>query len=312
MPKPAPRLGKGLSAIIGPRASTALHVPTEDRPPSATQTSSAAGAGAMVLQHIPVTQISPNPRQPRTGLDQAALTQLAASIRRTGILQPVLVRPIGPDSFELLAGERRWRAAQLAGLHTVAAIVRDSTDLQSLELALIENLQREDLTPLERASAYQQLLEMSGVTAEVLADRLGESRASISNYLRLLNLAPGVQELISAGELGMGQARALAAIRDPQRQLALARLAVRRNLSVRQVEALVREPARAADTRFRGASPVAGHLAEIEQTFSKAVGLAVSLQPGRKKNSGRIVIRYNSLEEFDRIAEKLGASPPSE
>ena len=305
MSKSTPRLGKGLSALIGTRttlsaaseraaAAIAAGSPQEPRP------------GDRVAQ-IPIDQLEPNPFQPRTRFDEDALAELAASVKQSGLLQPVLVRRLGDGRFQIVAGERRWRAARLAGLETVPAIVREVSDAEALEPALIENLQREDLDPLERAAAYQQLIDKTGLTIEQVAQRLGQSRANVSNYLRLLKLGEEVREMISAGRLGMGQARALLAVSNPQRQLAIARMAVRRNLSVRQVEELARRAEQSAACEPRPVSPVRKHLAELEERFSKAVGLPVRLQPGRKKNSGRIVIRYNSLEEFDRIAEMLGA-----
>jgi ParB family chromosome partitioning protein len=210
----------------------------------------------------------------------------------------------------LVAGERRLRAARLAGLDAVPAIVREFSDSESLEVALLENLQREDLGPLERAAAYQQYLETFGGTVEDLAKKMCESRANISNYLRLLKLHPEVCYMLGNGELGMGQARALAGVADSQRQLALAKLAARRNLSVRQVEELVRKAVSPTETRPSEPdierSSAQAHLASVEEALSRELGLRIRIMPGRKKNSGRMVIRYNGLEEFDRIAERLG------
>jgi len=295
MAKSEPRLGRGLTSLIRPQSPAAPAIPAE--PPSA-----AAVAGP---REIPTEAIRANAAQPRKKFDDAPLQELAASIRTHGILQPLIVRARG-DGFELIAGERRLRAARLAGLPTVPAIVKNANDSVSLEIALIENLQREDLTTLERARAYQQYLDTFGGQVDRLAERLGESRSNVANYLRLLTLSPAVQELLASGELGMGQARALIGVPDTAKQLALARMVVRRNLSVRQVESLVKAdgdpgakaPARTAQTT--------GHLRDVERGLSKALGVSVSLRAGRKKNSGQIVIRYNSLEEFDRIAERIG------
>lgn len=295
MSKPAPRLGKGLAALVRERAPA----------------HPAGAAEKHGIADVPVERIAPNPRQPRTVFDDAPLEELAESIRTHGLLQPIVVRALGDGAYELIAGERRLRAARLAKRETVPAVIREATDAQALELALIENLQREDLDPLERAAAYQQYLDSFGGSIEDLARRLCESRASISNYLRLLKLHPEICYLLGSGELGMGQARALAAIIDPQRQLGLARLAVRRNLSVRQVEDLARQateesPNKAAvepekDGRHR-------HLQVVEERLSKSLGLRVRLVSGRKKNAGRVIIAYDSLDEFDRIAERLGGS----
>jgi ParB family chromosome partitioning protein len=305
MTKSAPRLGKGLSALIGPRAGAPFHHRTAAAQEAATAALRSTTLGASFFRDIPLDQIRPNPRQPRTSLDQTALEHFAESVRHAGILQPVVVRALPDGAYELVAGERRWRAAALAGLKTVPALVRELSDAESFEAALIENLQREDLAPLERATAYQQLIDTLGVTAAAAAARLGESRANVSNYLRILALSDEIKQLIAAGQLGMGQARAVAGIDNPQRQLAAARLAVRRNLSVRQVEALAKRSGLAEAAPRSAPRQGDAHLADVEQALRKALGLTVSLHPGRKKNSGRVIIRYGSLEEFDRLAEKI-------
>ncbi len=296
MTKNQPRLGKGLSALIAPR-------PAATR--SAEEKTVTASQG---VASIPLDRIRRNPNQPRRQFDERSVGSLAASIRSKGLLQPVLVRPLADGEYQLVAGERRWRAAQLAGLDRIPAIIRAATDAESIELALIENLQREDLNALERAEAYRQYLEAYGASVDELAVRVGESRPSVSNYLRLLNLNSSVQDLIRAGELGMGQARAIAGIEDPQAQLGLARLAVRRNLSVRQVEALAKQRVGVREEGARAGVERPKHLDDVERAFGRALGLAVQVKPGRGKNAGRIVIRYRSLEEFDRVAERLGAS----
>jgi ParB family chromosome partitioning protein len=299
MSKPAPRLGRGLSALIGqPPTQSLRHRPAAP----------AGDAAAENPLEIPIEQIIPNPYQPRSTFDDASLQELAASIRRAGVLQPVLVRPRPDGRFELVAGERRWRAAKLANRTTIPAITRQLTDVEALEIALIENLQREDLKPLERAAAFVAFTEAFHISIDELATRLGQSRANIANYVRLNRLPEQVKSLLESNELGMGQARAIAGITDPQRQLAVARLAVRRNLSVRQVEELAKpgdpvQPPTLAPPQPDGRSR---HLDEVQTALSKALGLPVQLEPGRKKNAGRVVITYNSLEEFDRIAERLG------
>jgi ParB family chromosome partitioning protein len=215
----------------------------------------------------------------------------------------------GDGQFEIVAGERRWRAAKLAGLETVPALVREFSDAQAFETALVENLQREDLAPLERAAAYQHYLDTFGGTIEDLAARMSESRANISNYLRLLKLQPEVCYLLGSGELSMGHARAVAGVNDPQRQLAIAKLAARRNLSVRQVEELARtanEPSQSPPEPTPEVKAQRRHMGTVAETLSKSIGLRVRLVPGRKKNSGRVIITYGTLEEFDRIAERLG------
>jgi ParB family chromosome partitioning protein len=303
MAKTTSRLGKGLTTLITPQQLL---------PPQATIPPPAPLQGDRI-HLIPIDAISPNPRQPRTAVNDQSLADLADSIRVNGILQPLLVRSIGHQSFELIAGERRWRAAKVAGLKEVPAIVRDVSDSESFQFALVENLQREDLTPLERAAAYQHYLDSFGGTIEDLGRRLSQSRANISNYLRLLKLGPEICYMLGRGELGMGQARAIAGLTDPQRQLAIARLAARRNLSVRQVEQLVRDADKSGGEPRQKEAPAAQdasrrHLRDVEGALTKALGLSVQIRPGRRKNSGRVLITYGSLEDFDRIAERLGGS----
>ena len=299
MSKTAPRLGKGLSAIIGPRDNA--------RKPKPQVHSPEARESRDGSHEIPLGRIHPNRRQPRSEFEPAALEQLAESIRTHGVMQPAVVRAESDGSYELIAGERRWRAAKLAGLDALPVIIRQCTDAEAYELALIENLQREDLNPLERAKAYQAYISDLGVSADELARRISQSRANVANYMRLLNLSDVIQQMVSSGELGMGQARAIAGVSDPERQLGLARMSVRRNLSVRQVEAL----AKAEPRESRAPEPQTAadrHLQEVEQALGRSLGVSVSLATGRRKNSGRIIIHYKNLEEFDRIAELLNGS----
>jgi len=303
MAKATTRLGRGLSTLISPRA-TRLEMPPAQP--------DASHAPAETIRSIPIDRITPNPRQPRSALDDAGVAELADSIRTAGVLQPVLVRPLPEGGYELVAGERRWRAARLAGNAAIPAVVRDVTDAESLEIALIENLQRKDLSPLERAAAYQQHLTSFGGTVEELAKRLAESRANISNYIRLLSLPAEVRGMLASGQIAMGQARAIAGIDDPRRQLAIARMASRRNLSVRQVEDLARSSPQEADANAPDEDAVASesrrrHLTDIETILSRGVGLPVRIRPGRARNTGCVIIRYSSLDEFDRIAARLGA-----
>jgi ParB family transcriptional regulator, chromosome partitioning protein len=297
MSKPTNRLGRGLSALI-PSAPT----PRPAQPDV---------AGGVVVREIPLDQIAQNPRQPRSTFHDATLQELAESIRTRGVLQPVIVRPATGGQYELVAGERRLRAAKLANLTTIPAVIHELADPDALEIALVENLQREDLAPLERAAAYQQYLDTFGGTIDDLAAKLSESRANVSNYLRLLKLRPEICYMLGSGDLAMGQARAIAAIDDPERQLAIAKLAVRRNLSVRQVEELARAGSESAEQRAVAERPRVEdrNRENVAQELSRVTGLRVRLLAGRKKNSGRVVISYNSLEEFDALAKRLtGAS----
>jgi ParB family chromosome partitioning protein len=308
MSKSAPRLGKGLDALIG-KPRTPPKTATPFREHRHQQAAEPGDPNLSVVRSLPVDQVIPNPHQPRLALDPQALADLANSIRANGVVQPVVVRPKDDGGYEMVAGERRWRAALQAGLQSIPAIVRPVSDAQALEIALVENLQREDLNPIERARAYEQYLNTFHQSPESLADRIGESRANVANYLRLLGLPDEVQEMVISGALSMGQARAIAGVADPQRALAVARASARRNLSVRQVEKLVRggnhetEPTRQSRTDRSEA-----HLTDLERNLRRSLGVRVRLLSGRKKNSGRIVIRYDSLEEFDRIAKRLFGS----
>ena len=199
------------------------------------------------LRELPVSEIRPNSYQPREHFDEEALVSLAASIQAVGVLQPILVRQSGPQEYELIAGERRWRAARRAGLQTIPAIVRPTEDVRSLEQALVENLHREDLTPLEEAAAYQQLIEEFGHTQEEVAQRVGKSRSAVANTLRLLHLPPSIQRLLAEGQISAGHARALLGTPDRVFQEQLARAIVSEHLTVREVEDRVREHAGEAD-----------------------------------------------------------------
>lgn len=299
MSQPVSRLGRGLSTLIGPREPK----PLRTTPPATAQTD--AATASQEIRMLPVAAVHPNQKQPRQHFGEAALEELAASIRTSGVLQPILVRPSGEGRYEIVAGERRWRAAQRAGLTAVPAIIQPLSDSAALEAALIENLQREDLTALDRANAYEQYIRTFSTSADQLAARLGESRANVTNYLRLLKLSPDIRDMLARGELAMGQARAIAGVEDPERQLAIARLAVRRNLSVRQVEALAKSE---VQQKPSAAFPTGKnrHMQGIEAAFSKALGLRVTLVAGKKKNSGRVIIHYDSLDEFDRLSEQFG------
>ncbi len=305
MPKTQNRLGKGLSAIIAPRPSATL-----TRTDAAERES--ASSDRLVIHKISVDKIGPNPKQPRTRFSDSELAQLAESIKANGVLQPILVRPDGQGAFELIAGERRLRATRMAEVDHIPAIVRSMNDAASLEVALIENLQREDLGPLERATAYQQFIDSFKISADQLARRLSVSRANITNYLRLLKLGSEIREMIDVGQLGMGHARAIAGMNDPQRQLALARKASRRNLSVRQVEKLASNAPEPIPEKPTADIAATAHLNDLAQALTCATGLKVTLHAGKRKNSGRVVLHYTNLEEFDQIANRLGAQMPTE
>jgi ParB family chromosome partitioning protein len=261
------------------------------------------------LLEIPVGAISPNPRQPRSEFPEESLAALARSIREVGVLQPVVVRR-RDGGYELVAGERRVRAARLAGLATIPAIVREGDDTESLREALIENIHREDLSPLELAAAFQELLEELGVTQEVVAERLGCSRAHVANTIRLLSLPGDVQRLLAEGRIQAGHARALLGLADDQARSALALRVAAEGLSVRQVEELVRSyvehPAGATKrTPSAGSDPALG---EVEELLSEQLATRVRVTMGRRK--GRIVVEFSSKEDLERIVSEIIGSGP--
>ena len=257
-------------------------------------------------QDIPVSAITPNPRQPRRSFDEDALEELAESIRQVGLLQPVVVRAAGPGRYELIMGERRWRASQRAGLTEIDAIVRQTPDNDLLRDALIENLHRQQLDPLEEAAAYQQLLADFDITHEQLAQKIGRSRPHISNTLRLLNLPPAVQKRVAAGVLSAGHARALLGLSDPLAQERLATRIVAEGLSVRSVEEIV---ALGADdgprkrTAPAGRHPVAPGLLRLADRLSDLYETRVKVEQGRHK--GKIIIEYATLDDLERIVNAM-------
>ena len=271
------------------------------------------------LERVAVADIQPNPNQPRQHFDDAALDTLADSIRRDGLMQPIILRatPGSGEGYQIVAGERRWRAAQRAGLSRVPAIVRDLDDAESAQWALIENLQREDLNPMERAEAFRRLGELFDLSHDEIAERVGLDRSTITNLLRLLRLEPNVQSLVRDGLLSMGQSRALAGLTDSQAQRALADRAVREGMSVRQVEAAARavNDTQAASTAGantggsrRQISAQPAHLADLERSLAAQLGTKVLLRTARKKGAGTLCIEFYSLEQFDDLLERLGVS----
>jgi ParB family chromosome partitioning protein len=262
---------------------------------------------------IPVVAIRANTHQPRTSFDEEGLASLTASIREVGVLQPVLVRAVADSSYELIAGERRWRAAKRAGMPTIPAIVRDSSDAHSVEQALIENLHRLDLSPLEEAGAYQQLIEDFGLTHEQLSVRVGKSRVAITNTLRLFQLPPAVQKLVGEGQLTAGHARALLGTPDRAFQEALARKAVSEQLSVRAVEEAVRSRNELGGGSVAGRSATATNklrppgILELEELLATHLDTRVKVNLGSRK--GRVVIDFASLEDLERIYRAMTETP---
>lgn len=271
------------------------------------------------LVDLPVATVAPNPHQPRRHFDEESLAALTASIRELGVLQPILVRRLDADRYELIAGERRWRSAKRAGLVTIPAVVKEADDLSSLEQALVENLHRDDLNPLEEAAAYQQLLDDFGLTHEQLSVRIGKSRAAISNTLRLFQLPPPVQRLVGEGQLTAGHARALLGTPDRAFQEALARRVLAEQLSVRAVEEAVRsrneigpeidgsndasEPKSAArSSRLRPPGVL-----ELEELLSEHLATRVKVQV--TANRGKVVVEFATLEDLERIYRAMISNP---
>jgi ParB family transcriptional regulator, chromosome partitioning protein len=291
-------LGKGLGALI----------PNE-----------VVGDRSSALLNIPVTAIRPNPHQPRVAFDEEALAGLTASIRQLGVLQPILVRSLEGGEYELIAGERRWRAARRAGLPTIPALCQNIDEVSGLEQALVENLHRQDLNPLEEAAAYQQLIEDFGLTHEQLSTRIGKSRAAITNTLRLFQLPPAVQKMVAEGELSAGHARALLGTPDRSFQESLARRVVAEQLPVRAVEEAVRERNELGGTlRSPASDPEPGPrteklrppgVLELEDLLATHLDTRVAVELGNKR--GRVMIDFADLEDLERIYRAMIGVPPS-
>jgi ParB family chromosome partitioning protein len=286
-------LGKGLGALI-PQDVVA-------------GTSSRPG-----VQEVPIARIEPNPFQPRNHFDEESLAGLTASIREVGVLQPILVREIGPDRYALIAGERRWRAAKRAGMQFIPIIVRDLSDELTLQHALVENLHRDDLNPLEEAAAYQQLVEDFNMTQEAVASRVGKSRSAVANLLRLFQLPPQVQRMIADGQVSAGHAKALLGTPDRGYQEALARRIVAEGLTVRETEEAVRQRSGQADRRpspdggTPGSKLRAPGLLELEELLADQLDTRVKIDLGPKR--GRVVIEFADLEDLERIYRVMASS----
>ncbi len=274
------RLGRGLESLLGQ---------TQETP---------ARAGDVL--HVPLDLVVPNPFQPRKVFSTEEMHDLVRSVRELGILQPVLVRRRG-ERYELVAGERRLRAAKEVGLSTLPAMVKEFDDAQMLEVALIENTQRENLNPIERASAYRELMLRFQLTNDQAAEKLGLDRSTVANFLRLLELSPDLQDSVSRGTIGMGHARALLSIRDPIDRLRVGKRIERDGLSVRQVEALARERKAPKAPSVRAGDP---HVADLEERMREKLGSKVRIDSHGER--GTISIEYYSLEHFDQILGKLG------
>lgn len=288
-------LGRGLSALLAAVEAPPQVLDEHNLPAERT---------------LPIERIAANPNQPRKTFDGAALAELAESLRQKGLIQPLVVRPrAGTDTFEIVAGERRWRAAHLAGLAEVPVVVRDFDDDELLQVAVIENIQREDLNPLEEAMAYRQLLDRFGHTQEQLAEALSKSRSHIANLLRLLSLPEPVQDMLREEKLSMGQARALITAKDP---IGLAQVVARKGLSVREVEALARREERDKTSPPKATRDEGHTTAELMQRLSTAMGMPMSISLSRDGQRGRLSVSFENLAELEQLCdliERVRASP---
>ena len=280
-------------------------------------------AGSATLVEIPVSDLVPNPNQPRVHFDEEALAELAASIEEIGVLQPLLVRRLPDGSYQLIAGERRWRAAQRAGLATVPAVVKETDDMSSVEQALVENLHRQDLSPLEEASAYQQLIDDFELSHDDVAKRVGKSRSTVTNTLRLLNLPPAVQSLLADGRLSAGHAKALLGTADRAFQESLARRAASEQWSVRAVEEAVRDrsggssassssgstSSKSGGSTRPGGLPPAG-LLELETLLGDYLSTRVAVKMANKR--GTVTIDFADLEDLERIYRLMTEGPSND
>jgi ParB family chromosome partitioning protein len=298
-------LGRGLESLLGPiiadpttMGDIPAGVPIEHNfPPDKDLKDS--------FRQLPVAQISANPHQARTVWNEQDMLELSQSIKANGIIQPVIVRPF-QGGYQLIAGERRFRAAQMAGLANVPALVRQVSEEQLFEWSLIENIHRRDLNAIERAKAYQRYLSAFSLTQAEAAERLGEDRSGIANYLRLLDLPEDIRQMLVDGQISMGHARAILSLPTDELRRKLANRAMAGRLSVREVERLVRKYLAADDKTRPQSAPKAPHIADLEDKLCRHLGTRVSIETRKNGRRGRILIEFDSLDDFDRITEALG------
>jgi ParB family chromosome partitioning protein len=290
-------LGKGLESLLpgrsgftpAPAATNGVPVPDEGKP-----------------REIPVDLIERNPFQTRSVVDEGALKELSASIAATGVVQPILVRPLADNRFQLIAGERRWLASKLAGKATVPAILRHVSDEQAMEITIVENLQRTDLNPMEQARAYDRLSHHFKMTQEQMAQRTGKDRASVANFLRLLRLPPEVQQKVETGSLSFGHARALLSLESPESILKAAQKVSALSMSVRQTESYVQgllNPEKKSKSEEKEKAPLDPNVRDARDALQRALGLKVSIED--KNGRGRVIIEYSRLEDFDTLLETI-------
>jgi len=276
-------LGRGLDALLGGN--------TKSR------------ADESSLAELPVASLRPGKYQPRTRMDEASLNELAESIKARGVIQPIVVRPVGDSQYEILAGERRWRAARIAGLERIAAVVREVPDEAALGIGLIENIQREDLNPIEEATGLKRLIDEFKLTHDEVARAVGRSRVGVTNLLRLLELAPAVQGMLQEGRIDMGHARALLSLSRP-RQVELAHQVAAKGLSVRETERLVQGAAAAPRAGARPAAKLDADSRRLQEELAESLGAAVTLEP-RRGGRGTLAIEYASLDQLQGLVKRI-------
>ena len=294
------KLGKGLSALLSggkTQTVTSLLTPLQ----SAGQPNQKPAARDSELKNIPIDLIQRGKYQPRTDMHPEALEELAASIKAQGVMQPIVIRPISSEKYEIIAGERRWRASQMAGLEDIPAIIKSVGDEAAIAMSLIENIQRENLNPIEEAMALKRLQDEFRLTQQEVADAVGKSRAAVTNLMRLMNLHIDVQDMLIKGQIEMGHARALLSLPDLN-QINAAKIVAKRELSVRQTESFVRREAEQKTTEFK--KPMDADIKTLEETLAEKLGASVLIQH-TAKGKGRVVLKYNSLDELDGILSHI-------
>ncbi len=306
-------LGRGLESLLpGSRgvsaAAVIAGVPPVAPPvvPDIAEAATHQAPGHEPVYEIPVDLIERNPYQTRTAVDEAALNELVASIQSSGVIQPIVIRHISDGRFQLITGERRWKAAMRAGLSTIPALIREVSNQQAMEMTIIENLQRQDLNPMDQAHAFDRLAREFALTQEQVAKRTGAERASVANYLRLLRLPPEVQMCVQQGTISFSHAKLLMSLDSPEAMVKLANRVVEQGLSVRALERIVFEinnPEKKPEPQPRYVDP---NVREAERQLERALGVRVVIRD--KNGKGKIVIEYKSLEDFDRVVEMLGSS----
>lgn len=296
-----PHLGRGLEALLGPMSN-------QTPKPKQNETFSQFPPDQelqLSKNELSIDQIEPNPYQPRTVWDEQQLGDLAQSIKENGIIQPIIVRK-NTDGYEIVAGERRYRAACMAGLDKVPVLERKATDDEMLELALVENIHRADLNPIERAKAYQRFIDTFNLNQTEAAKRLGEDRTVVSNHLRILDLPSDIKNMLSDSKISMGHARAILALPSDDLRRKLANRAMAGRLSVREVERLVRKHLEGKTVKDQPIKEKEAHIVDLERRLQALLGTKVNIKPNKRSNRGRIIIDYHSIDEFDRLTEKMG------